>query len=271
MSGLRVHHLDCATMCPLGGFHPAMVGHCLLVETSAGLVLVDTGFGSEDPRRLAWWLKALSGAVLAPARTAAAQVEALGFSRADVRHIVLTHLDLDHAGGLSDFPQATVHVQRAEHAAALSRQGAVARLRYLPTQWAHEVRWAFLDVAGDEWLGFGAVRDVPGLPPELLLVPLGGHTRGHQAVAVETRHGWLLHVGDLWPHRGRLAETRIPFGLAAMERAVTTDRAMLLRNQARVRDLHRAHPDVHIVCSHDPADLPAPRRVAGHLAPDGAG
>lgn len=33
--------------------------------------------------------------------TAVRQVERLGFL---VRHIVLTHLDLDHTGGLDDFP-----------------------------------------------------------------------------------------------------------------------------------------------------------------------
>ncbi len=34
----------------------------------------------------------------------------LGYSINDVRHIILTHLDLDHAGGLHDFPNAAVHV-----------------------------------------------------------------------------------------------------------------------------------------------------------------
>lgn len=49
---MRVHHLNCGCMCPLGG--PLMDGfsrsptarlicHCLLVETERGLVLVDTG------------------------------------------------------------------------------------------------------------------------------------------------------------------------------------------------------------------------------------
>ena len=35
-----------------------------------------------------------------------------GFRREDVRHILVTHLDFDHAGGLPDFPDAVVHVQR---------------------------------------------------------------------------------------------------------------------------------------------------------------
>src|SRR5262252_1128746 len=92
-----------------------LVSHCLLIETDAhGLVLVDTGIGVEDvrnPRRL--------GVFFGPAMTidstmtkmpALPQIEALGFRREDVRHIVLTHIDFDHAGGLPDFPGAKVHV-----------------------------------------------------------------------------------------------------------------------------------------------------------------
>jgi len=42
--------------------------------------------------------------------TALRQIERLGYHPRDVRHIVLSHLDFDHAGGLDDFPHATVHM-----------------------------------------------------------------------------------------------------------------------------------------------------------------
>ena len=51
--------------------------------------------------------------------TALAQLEGLGFSASDVRHIAITHLDLDHSGGLPDFPDADVHVLAPELEAAL--------------------------------------------------------------------------------------------------------------------------------------------------------
>ena len=64
--------------------------------------------------------------------TAVRQIEALGFSPSDVRHIVITHLDFDHAGGLEDFPNATVHLMDAEFSAATGpRRGFVPRSRYL--------------------------------------------------------------------------------------------------------------------------------------------
>ena len=55
---MRVHHLNCGCMCPVGGklfdgfssgLTASLVCHCLLIETDGhGLVLVDTGFGSCD-------------------------------------------------------------------------------------------------------------------------------------------------------------------------------------------------------------------------------
>ena len=39
---------------------------------------------------------------LDPAETAVQQVKALGYSPSDVRHVLLTHLDRDHAGPEAD-------------------------------------------------------------------------------------------------------------------------------------------------------------------------
>src|SRR5262249_30927368 len=108
---MRVHHFAAGTMCPR--LVAPMVCHCLLVETDDGLVLVDTGCGLADladPRaRLGWMFTNIVRPATDPSGTAVRQVEALGLKAADVRHIVVTHLDLDHAGGILDFPNATVH------------------------------------------------------------------------------------------------------------------------------------------------------------------
>ena len=248
-------------MCPLGGARfgqvDTMVGHCLLIEAPGSLVLVDTGFGSADPRRLPRAFRFAAGPTLQPDRTAAAQVQALGFDPRDVRHVVLTHLDLDHAGGISDFPEATIHVRAAELEAAVRRRDLRARLRYLPSQWAHSPRWATYGSTGTRWNGFEAVEQPAGLPPEILLLPLGGHTVGHQGVAVHGPHGWMLHVGDLWAHHGNLDGAPIPWGVRTFEWAMAHDRALLRANQARVRELAREHPEVRVFCAHDAEELAA--------------
>ena len=126
---MRVHHLRCGTDCPVGGalFDGRSAGplgelvcHCLLIETpNSGLVLVDTGYGLRDyvdpfPDRISRPFAALLNIRLRQEETAVRQIEALGLSPSDVRHIVITHLDFDHAGGIEDFPQATVHLTRTE-------------------------------------------------------------------------------------------------------------------------------------------------------------
>ena len=50
--------------------------------------------------------------------------------------------------------------------------------------------------AGEPWFGFGRVRGLNGLPPEVLMVPLLGHPWGHAGVAVQGERGWLLMAGD---------------------------------------------------------------------------
>lgn len=269
---MRVHHLNCATMCPVAGrlvsghggvFERArMVCHCLLIETNEGLVLVDSGFGLSDladPRgRLGRGFLWAMAPALDPAETAARQIERLGFHVADVRHVVPTHLDLDHAGGLADFPHAKVHIHAAEHAAAMARPTLFEKERYRPVHWAHVPAWSLYETRGEPWFGFPCVRELEGLPPEILLVPLFGHTRGHCAVAVETGGRWLVHAGDAYfAHEEMDAERpRCPPALAAFQRVIAVDDAARRANQGRLRALARDQGrKVELFCAHDPAEL----------------
>ena len=134
----------------------------------------------------------------ATVQTALRQVEGLGFSRDDVRHIVLTHCDLDHSGGIVDFPKATVHVHALEKEAVVHPKTRIERTRYAKAHFAHGPNWAVYQAKGEPWFGFECVRDLDRLPPEILLIPLHGHTRGHSGVAVQSKSGWLLHAGDAY-------------------------------------------------------------------------
>lgn len=269
---MKVRHLDCATMCPFGGrwlsghgsvFERArLAGHCLLVELDDGLLLVDTGLGLDNvtsPReRLGRSYLALTQPRLDPAQTAARQITALGLSPHDVRHVVLTHLDVDHAGGLPDFPEAMVHVMAAEHSAATSHGSSMESRRYRPAQWQHQPTWSLYEPEGEPWFGFECVRDLDGVPPEVLLVPLPGHTRGHAAVAVQESGGWLLHAGDAYFHRSEMDpdRRRCPPLLDLFERAVQFDGEQRLANQERLRALARENRgEVRVFCAHDAVEL----------------
>ena len=187
---MRIHHLDCGSMCPLGGrlfggaggpWAPApMCCHCLLIESEDGLILVDTGLGVEDvnnPERLGRPFRLATRPGLEVAQTALRQVADRGFSVADLRHIVVTHLDLDHAGGICDFPDAKVHVFAPELRAARNRESLAERNRYRSVQISAVSNWAPVELDGDDWFGFEAVRALPGTRDDVLLIPLLGHTR----------------------------------------------------------------------------------------------
>jgi glyoxylase-like metal-dependent hydrolase (beta-lactamase superfamily II) len=245
------------------GLRGKLACHCLLVETATGLVLIDTGFGLRDvanPRkRLSGFFLRLMDPDLREELTAVRQIEKLGYTARDVRHIVLTHLDFDHAGGLDDFPEATVHMMLSEAEDAAAQKTWLDRQRFRPQQWSSHPRWRGYEVgAGEPWFGFDAVRDLPGLPPEILMVPLLGHTLGHAGVAVEQEGGWLLLAGDAYFDHDEMdpVNPRCLPGLRFYQWMMEKDRDLRLANQQRLRDLVRDHgAEVHVICSHDPREL----------------
>ena len=262
---MRVHHLNCATLCPParplvmgdGGWLEAsrVVGHCLLVESAQGLVLVDTGLGQADLRDPHGRLGSLFNLAIRPrldaGETAIAQVRALGLAPEDVRHIVVTHLDVDHAGGLADFPWAQVHVAEAEFQAAMRPETPFERHRYRPAHWAHGPAWARREPGGERWHGFEGVQPLLEAEPDLLLVPLAGHSRGHCGVAVRRAQGWLIHAGDAYYHHAEMsAAPRCPPLLNLLQHLGQTDAAARVANQARLRALAHAG-EVEVVCAHD--------------------
>lgn len=279
---MRVHHINGGIMRVAGGKlfddEPGylrlagMVCHCLLIETDdSGLVLVDSGIGlngARDPGRwLGWDFVAMTMPLRDERETAVGHIRRLGLRPEDVRHVVLTHLDLDHAGGLADFPNATVHVYAAEHEAALAPASFKEKQRYRKVIFSHGPRWQTYAEPGEPWFGFDAVRQLDGLPPEILLVPLAGHTMGHAGVAVDTGNGWLLHAGDAYFHHGEMdpAGIRCTPGLTMFQNAVQTIRSARLHNRARLNRLAREHAgEVTVFSAHSGVELRRCQGAAAH-------
>lgn len=253
-------------MCPVGrrwlNDERHLVGHVLGLETALGdLVLVDTGIGTlaaAEPRRmLGRQFTTVFRPDRDPSRTALEQLKALGYAPTDVRHIVLTHLDIDHAGGVSDFPTATVHVHARELAAARQPSTFNERQRYRPVLWEHAQLEPFGDEGGgDDWFGFAATRLLPELD-ELVAIPLPGHTRGHTAFAVRDGERWLVHTGDAYFHAGTVHPHLGPPSryLRTFERGIAVDRRAVQQNHARLTELAAGHRDVTVFCAHDPTEL----------------
>lgn len=260
---MNLHHLNCGSVRQIDstdeGVPPArVVNHCLLAEAdSAGLVLIDTGLGLANVRDPAGtldagWVQQIQP-VLAEEETAVRQVARLGYSPADVRHVIVTHLDVDHTGGLPDFPDAQVHVLAAELDAAMAEAPS---FRYRPAHWAHDPNWAvYSPEPGEDWFGFASIQ--PKGLPDIRIIPLGGHTAGHAGVAVRDGERWLLHCGDAYFYHHELDSTPRPHPLLDIVQGRSeVHHDLRLGTQARLRELVRDHADeVTAISAHDPWEL----------------
>jgi glyoxylase-like metal-dependent hydrolase (beta-lactamase superfamily II) len=159
--------------------------NCLLIETSAGRVLVETGLGERQDDKLARQ-RGMEGLPILPALREA------GFEPASVDWVALSHLHFDHAGGLLDrtgaraFPRARIVAQRAEWAVALTDNPRVIA-GYVQDDLRVVAEFALPDAAEGE-------RE---LIPGVGVVAAGGHTAGSQAIVVRGPAGAVAFFGDL--------------------------------------------------------------------------
>ncbi len=179
---------------------------CLLIESEAGLILVDTGQGDKLPDKTRAILR-----MTARNERLLGDLRQLGFAPDDVDTVLLTHLHGDHVGGatrwreesnpasgvIPTFPHARYLVQRAELADASFPNERTAAT-YLSHNWEPLQRAQLLDVvAGDQ-----------NLSPSVRTEVIPGHTASIQAVWIENGGESLLFLGDTcsWAaHMNRLA------------------------------------------------------------------
>lgn len=265
---MKIHHLNTITFCPIGGslfseqgiftLDQKLVAHCLLIESNDGLVLVDTGFGTADVNQngahFNWAFIALARPAFSLEDTALYQVKKLGFKPSDVRHIILTHLDIDHAGGLSDFPEATVHIYGPEKKAAESAKDFKSKQRYNRRQWSHRVLWEEYKTEGDTWEGFRAIKNLRGLKDEIYILPLEGHTEGHAGILVKGEKDWHLHCGDAYFHHHEIhsSKQKCPMALEFYQSTLSWNDNLRRENRKLLQQLMLRKPDnLAMYCSHD--------------------
>jgi glyoxylase-like metal-dependent hydrolase (beta-lactamase superfamily II) len=163
--------------------------NCLLIETPAGRVLVETGIGErlDDKTRA---MRSYEGPAILPA------LEAANFLPETIDVVALSHLHFDHAGGLLSadgeraFPNATIVAQQAEWEVALGDNPRLVASYVQPE----------LELV-KSWGEQGWVEGEKELLPGVSVVPTGGHSTGHQAIVVRGTDDvakTLVFFGDLF-------------------------------------------------------------------------
>ncbi len=159
--------------------------NCLLVETPAGRVLVETGIGDRISAK-GRAMRRYEGPWILPA------LEAAGFAPDSVDAIAVSHLHYDHAGGVLSadgsraFPRARFIAQRSEWEIALAENPRLVASYDQPE--LRLVRDLGLESASD-----GEAEILPGVT----VIPTGGHSAGHQGVLVRGRDRTVAFFGDL--------------------------------------------------------------------------
>ncbi|MBI2776690.1 MAG: MBL fold metallo-hydrolase [Chloroflexi bacterium] len=144
--------------------------NCLVVETPAGRVLIETGIGERVDDKVRS-MRGYEGTPVAPA------LEAAGVEPGSIDVVAMSHLHFDHAGGLlradgsKAFPRARIVAQKAEWEIALDHNSRIVASYDQP-----EIRLV-RDWGAEGWAD-GEVELLPGVT----VLPTGGHSAGHQAI-----------------------------------------------------------------------------------------
>jgi glyoxylase-like metal-dependent hydrolase (beta-lactamase superfamily II) len=171
---------------------PLRVG-VLLLERGSERIVIDTGLGLG---RVGRYVRGFFGDLSHTGGLSRA-LSLLGWAPDSISELVMTHLHVDHAGGLFDesgaglFPAARITLARKELAYALN---------------PHPLRGPVYDTRAAQLLSLRSdVTLVDDLPREvsdgLEVRVLGGHTPGHLAAFVRAGNETLVHAGDIIPTR----------------------------------------------------------------------
>jgi glyoxylase-like metal-dependent hydrolase (beta-lactamase superfamily II) len=201
-----------------------------LIEFDDGrLVLFDTGFDpTADPEELAF--PGFPPPEVVPLPTA---VAAAGYDFGDVGDVVLSHMMVDHAGGLRTLhPGTAVWVQRAEWEYATGGE-------------ADELAYRHADLEGID-VDVRLLEGEAELWPGVHVVPTAGHCPGHQSLVVEVGDSWIVLAADAADLQTNLSQ-HIPPGILLQGREdalASLDRLTVLADELGALVLPGHDPDV---------------------------
>jgi N-acyl homoserine lactone hydrolase len=210
-----------------------------LIEHPKGLVLFDTGCAPQaavDPET--YWgpsMKIMKALRYTKEQVVDQQVKLHGYRPSDVKYVVVSHLHLDHSGGMQLFPDAKFLIMKGELPYAYWPERK-ARLGFILND--------LLPTRGFDWTELAGDTDIFG-DGSLMMLKTAGHTPGECSLQVKLKNGSVVLTGDTIHIRPQL-ET-----LAAM--TSDYDMAEASASIRRLRDI-RDRGDARLWISHAPED-----------------
>jgi glyoxylase-like metal-dependent hydrolase (beta-lactamase superfamily II) len=166
------------------------------IEHREGVIVVDTGQGAhllETEKSLQPYVRWEVEFRIERDEEVGPQLRARGIGPRDVKRVVLTHLHMDHDGGLAHFPHSEILVAPRELRIA---GGWAGRLRgYLPQRWPAWFDPVPLELAGEPLGPFAASRRLTEAG-DIIAVTTPGHTADHLSVLVQEDDATLFLAGD---------------------------------------------------------------------------
>jgi glyoxylase-like metal-dependent hydrolase (beta-lactamase superfamily II) len=224
------------------------------IETSEGVIVVDTGQGKhllESGKSLHPFARWEVVFRIEPEQEIGPQLRALGIGARDVKRVVLTHLHMDHDGGLVHFPGSEILVVPGELRTA---SGMLGRIRgYLPHRWPAWFDPKPLALAPEPFASFTASRKLTEAG-DVVAVATPGHTADHISVVVQDDDTTFFLAGDTSYDEDLM--------LAGKLDGVTADEHIAGATLDAIGRLARSRPTVYLP-THDPrsADRLARRQV----------
>jgi N-acyl homoserine lactone hydrolase len=163
-----------------------------IIEHSEGHIAIDTGQTTRARLPASQRLVSAPSPLMEAGEEIGPQMRAAGLNSEDVRRVVLTHLDWDHAGGIEYFPNSEVLVHRREHEFPQKFMG---KRRYQPKLWPSWFAPSLYDLEPETHGPFPESKTLTE-SGDVRLVPIPGHSIGQVAVIVQMGDVGVLFAAD---------------------------------------------------------------------------
>jgi len=219
----------------------------LVEHPTAGAILIDTGMHQSvavDAKQNLGRVGALAFDMkMEQSDAVAAQLRERGVESSDVKLVAMTHLHIDHASAMYDFPEATFVMTKREWEAATEPRGW--QHGYRRQQFDHAFDYRLLDFEStdvDSYATFGRSVDLLG-DGSIRAVYTPGHTHGHMSLVLRLREREVLVAGDAIFTRRTLDESIPPWRVE--------DEHLFHRSLKEIQLYRDTRPDALVIPGHD--------------------